>query len=268
MNFPKSGLNPKISFLGYIQELFQKVTEPDMSDTNFHKKILNVGPSFNSTCWTEIVSAGEGNDKSLNEFCRQYWHPLYSYARKFGKSAEESQDLTQSFFSSFLEKGKLQEIKKGKGRFRNFILILFKRFMINEYTKSMANKRGGEYTKVDFSEVEEWVATQSLSPDDLFNKSWALTILEQVMNELEERFKEKGEEDRFAVMKPYLDNSSEERYKVSAERIGCSENSFKVSIHRLKKEFGKVLRLRIQSTLDDSSEIDEELRFLSEVLKK
>ncbi|MCM8541900.1 MAG: sigma-70 family RNA polymerase sigma factor [Lentisphaeraceae bacterium] len=239
-----------------------------MSDTNFHKKILKSGPSFNSTCWTEIISAGEGDAESLNEFCQQYWHPLYSYARKFGKSSEESQDLTQSFFASFLEKDKLREIEKGKGRFRNFILILFKRFMINEYSKSMAAKRGGEYAKIDFSEVEEWVATQSLSPDDLYNKSWALTTLEQVMDDLEQRFKEKGEEERFRIMKPYLDNSSEQTYKVSSEQLGCSENSFKVAIHRLKKEFGKVLRLKIQSTLDNSSDIDDELRFLSEVLKK
>lgn len=239
-----------------------------MSDTNFQKKILNAGASFNSTCWTEIASAGEGDDESLNEFCRQYWHPLYSYARKFGKSAEESQDLTQSFFASFFEKEKLKEIQKGKGRFRNFILILFKRFMINEYSKSMAGKRGGEYSKIDFSEVEDWVATQSLSPDELYNKSWALTILEQVMNELEKRFISKGEESRFAVMKPFLESSASATYKEAAEKLGCSENSFKVAIHRLKKEFGKVLRLKIQLTLDDSGDIDDELRFLTEVLKK
>lgn len=239
-----------------------------MSDTNFQKKILKAGASFNSTCWTEIVSAGEGNGDSLNEFCRQYWHPLYSYARKFGKSAEESQDLTQSFFASFFEKEKLQDIQKGKGRFRNFILILFKRFMINEYSKSMAGKRGGEYTKIDFTEVEEWVAAQSLTPDELFNKSWALTILDQVMTEVEERFTSKGEEKRFAVMKPFLENSTNATYKEAAAELGCSENSFKVAIHRLKKEFGKVLRLKIQLTLDNSSEIDDELRFLMEVLKK
>ena len=239
-----------------------------MSDTDFQKKILNAGSAFNSTCWTEIVSAGEGDDESLNEFCRQYWHPLYSYARKFGKSAEESQDLTQSFFASFFEKGKLQEIQKGKGRFRNFILILFKRFMINEHSKTMASKRGGEYSKIDFSEVEEWVATQSLSPDELYNKSWALTILEQVMSELEGRFISKGEEKRFALMKPFLESSTKATYKEAAEQLSCSENSFKVAIHRLKKEFGKVLRLKIQLTLDDSSEIDDELRFLTEVLKK
>ena len=205
MNFPKNGFNPKISLTGYIQEIFQKVTQPIMSDTNFQKKILNAGASFNSTCWTEIVSAGKGDDESLNNFCSQYWHPLYSYARKFGKSAVESQDLTQSFFASLFAKEKLQEIKRGKGRFRNFILILFKRFMINEHSKSMANKRGGEYTKIDFTEVEEWVATQSLSPDELYNKSWALTILDQTMHELEYRFESKGEEQRFAVMKPFLE---------------------------------------------------------------
>lgn len=239
-----------------------------MSDTSFQKKILNAGSSFNSTCWTEIIFAGEGNSDSLNEFCRQYWHPLYSYARKFGKSAEESQDLTQSFFASFLEKEKLREIQKGKGRFRNFILILFKRFMINEFNKSMTEKRGGSYSKIDFSEVEEWVSTQSLSPDDLYNKSWALRTLEQAMNDLEARFDSKGEAERFLVMKPYLDNTSEISYKESAQKLGCTENSFKVAVHRLKKEFGKALRLRIQSTLDDSSELDDELRFLSEILKK
>ena len=239
-----------------------------MSDTDFHEKVLNISPSFNSTCWTEIISAGEGNDESLNEFCRQYWHPLYSFARKSKKSPAEAQDLTQSFFASLIEKDKLQEIKRGKGRFRNFILILFKRFMINEYTKSKAEKRGGDLIALDFSEVEEWLTSQSLNPEELYNKSWALTTLNQVMEDLENRFKSRGEEERFKIMKPFLESSANATYKEAAEQLGCSENSFKVAIHRLKKEFGKTLRLKIQSTLEDSSEIDDELSFLMEILKK
>jgi RNA polymerase sigma factor (sigma-70 family) len=258
----------RISSQGYIHNYLEKVTKPAMSDTDFHKKILNAGAMFSSTCWTEIICAGKGDANSLNEFCRQYWHPLYSFARKSGKTPQEAQDLTQSFFVALLEKEKLQEVEKGKGRFRNFLLILFKRFMINEYTKSTAEKRGGQFVKIDFSEVEEWLATQSLSPDDLFNKSWALTVLDQVMKELQKRFEESGELTRFEVMKPYLDNSTTETYKVAAELLGCSENSFKVAIHRLKKEFGKILRLQIESTLDNSSEIDDELRFLVNTLKK
>lgn len=239
-----------------------------MSDTNFHEKILNNGASFNPTCWTKIISAGSGDEKSLNEFCRQYWHPLYAFARKSGKSQAEAQDATQGFFVNLLEKEKLQEVERGRGRFRNFLLILFKRYMINEYTRTQAEKRGGGTFKVDFSEVEEWVSSQILSPDDLFNKSWALTVLDQVMEELEKRFEEKGELKRFEIMMPYLDNSAGQTYKVSADLLGCSENSFKVAIHRLKKEYGKILRLKVQATLDDSSNIDDELRFLSEVLKK
>lgn len=239
-----------------------------MSDTDFHQKILNAGSSFHSTCWTEIISAGEGNDESLNEFCRQYWHPLYSFARKSGKSAAEAQDLTQGFFVVLMEKEKLQEVKKGKGRFRNFILILFKRYMINEYTKTQAEKRGGKLVGVDFSDAEDWLESQTLGPDELYNKSWALAILDQAVLELESRFKAKGEEERFSVMKPFLEDSAIGTYKEAAGALGCTENSFKVAIHRLKKEFGKVLRLKIQSTLDDTTQIDDELRFLIETLKK
>ena len=239
-----------------------------MSDTDFHRKIHKAGSSFNPTCWTEIILAGGGNEESLNEFCRQYWHPLYSFARRSGKSAEVSQDLTQGFFQSLFEKDKLSEIKRGKGRFRNFLLILFKRYMINEYTKSQAEKRGGKLQEVDFADVEEWLSEQNLSPEDLYNKSWALTVLDGAMKELETRFAENGEEKRFALMKPHLDSSSAKTYRESAAELGCTENSFKVAVHRLKKEFGKLLRLKIESTVENSADIDEELRFLYEVLKK
>ena len=239
-----------------------------MSDTDFQDKILNSGAGFNPTCWTEIISAGKGDEESLNEFCRQYWHPLYAFARKSGKSVELAQDLTQDFFSNILTKEKLGEVEQGKGKFRNFLLILFKRFMINEYTKTQAEKRGGSLQKVDFSEVEEWLVTQSLSPDELYNKSWALTVIDGVMAEIEKRFIANGEEKRFVIMKPHLDNSANCTYKDSAKELGCTENSFKVAVHRLKKEFGKILRLKIQSTVEKSADIDEELRFLSEILKK
>jgi DNA-directed RNA polymerase specialized sigma24 family protein len=239
-----------------------------MSDTKFQDKILNAGASFNPTCWTDIAAAGEGNEESLNEFCRQYWHPLYAYARRSGKSVEESQDLTQGFFTSFLAKEKLLEVQQGKGRFRNFLLILFKRYMINEFTKSKAEKRGGKLIKLDFDEAEEWLAGQSLAPDELFHKAWALSTIELAMDEIKKRFIEKDDLERFEIMRPHLDNSAGETYKVSAEKLACSENSFKVAIHRLKKEFGKTLRLKIESTLDKSSDIDDELKFLSEILKK
>jgi DNA-directed RNA polymerase specialized sigma24 family protein len=239
-----------------------------MSDTDFQKKILNVEATFNPTCWTEIISAGQGNAQSLNDFCRLYWHPLYSFARKSGKTVAESQDLTQGFFSWLLEKEKLQEIEKGKGRFRNFILILFKRYMINEYTKTQAEKRGGSLQKINFEDAETWLATQSLSPDELFNKAWALTTIEQVISDIKIRFKNQGELERFEAMRPHLDDSTTQTYKESAAELGCSENSFKVAIHRLKKEFGKRLRLRIQTTLDDSAQIDDELRYLVKILKK
>ena len=239
-----------------------------MSDTAFQDNVLHARAAFNPTCWTEIAAAGAGDEVSLNDFCQRYWHPLYAFARRSGQSVSGAQDLTQDFFSHFLAKDKLQDVKEGKGSFRNFLLILFKRFMINEYTKANAQKRGGHLVKMDFDETEEWLASQTLAPDEIFNKAWALATIEQVMNELQTRFEQKKCMNRFELMRPHLDNTSDLTYKESASQLGCSENSFKVSMHRLKKEFGKVLRLKVESTLENSSEIDEELRFLSEVLRK
>ena len=239
-----------------------------MSDTGFHKNIIKADSHFNPTCWTEVLAAGQGNYSSLENLCGRYWLPLYSYARKSGKDSNTAQDLTQGFFTWLLEKEKIQEMEQGKGKFRNFILILFKRYIINEFQKSLAEKRGGKLTQIDFQETEEWLKSADLTPEESFNKSWALTMIEQVMREIEQRFISQGDQQRFEVMRPHLDDSTSKTYKQSAAELGLNENSFKVAIHRLKKEFGKLLRLRIQATLDNDSDIDEELSFLINSMKK
>ncbi len=239
-----------------------------MSDTNFNENIFNIGRNFNATCWTEILAAGSGDTVSLNSFCRKYWHPLYAFARRSGKTPSEAQDITQDFFVNFLEKERLNSIEQGKGKFRNFLLILFKRFMINLHHKSSAVKRGGDFEKVDFSDAEDWLAGESLSPDEVYAKSWALTLIAQVMNELEKKFTEHGELERFLVMKPFLEGVGSETYQTAAKKLNCTENSFKVAIHRMRKEFQNLLRLHIEMTVENSAEIDEELRFLFEALAK
>ena len=214
-----------------------------MSDTQFQKKINDAGAGFHPTSWTLILGAGEGSESSLAEFCRAYWHPLYAYARRSGKNAADAQDLSQGFFEHLLRKETLQQAEPGRGRFRNYLLILFKRYMLNEWKRDHAQRRGGNQIKVDYEKAEFSLEEQSdLSPDDAYQKAWALVILDQTMNDLKERFEKRDENQKFLVMRSFLDGKAEGTLKEGAEQLGMSENAFTVAIHRLRKDFAKLLR--------------------------
>ena len=102
-----------------------------MSDTSYQNRVLGEGAAFMPTCWTNILAAGRGEEQCFGDFCQQYWHPLYAFARRSGKDLHQAQDLTQSFFLSLMEKSTLEKAVQGKGKFRNYLLVLFKRFILN-----------------------------------------------------------------------------------------------------------------------------------------
>ena len=240
-----------------------------MSDTKYQENINAAGRGFNPTSWSLILKASSGESGELAEFCRRYWHPLYAFARRSGRSAEDAQDLSQGFFAYLLERDVLQRADAEKGRFRNFLLTLFKRFMQNEWQRGQAQKRGGDKVKVDYEAAEYSLQDMSeLGADEAYQRAWALTLLEQSMKELEQRFIERGDQDRWEVMKPYLNGDSEASLREGAEMLGVTENAFTVAIHRLRRDFSKVLRKLVADTLNDPSEVQEELHFLISLLQK
>ena len=240
-----------------------------MSDTKFQENVNEAGRGFNVTSWTLILKASSGESGELAEFCRRYWHPLYAFARRSGKSAEDAQDLSQGFFAYLFEKGVLQKADVEKGRFRNFLLTLFKRYMLNEWQKGQAQKRGGDQVKVDYENAEFTLEdVKELSPDQAYERAWALTIVDQAMSELEEKFLSRGDLEKWELMKSFLDGESWMTLREGGEKLGVSENAFTVAIHRLRRDFSKVLRKLVADTLNDPSEVQEELHFLISLLQK
>ena len=240
-----------------------------MSDTKFQENVNEAGRGFNVTSWTLILKASSGESGELAEFCRRYWHPLYAFARRSGKSAEDAQDLSQGFFAYLLEKDVLQKADAEKGRFRNFLLTLFKRYMLNEWQKGQAQKRGGDQVKVDYENAEFTLEdVKELSPDQAYERAWALTIVDQAMSELEEKFLSRGDLEKWELMKPFLDGESRMTLKEGGEKLGVSENAFTVAVHRLRRDFSKILRKSVADTLDDPRDVQEELVYLVNLLQK
>ena len=238
-----------------------------MSDTNFQKNILMAESSFQATCWTELLAAGQNNDAALNKFCENYWLPLYAFARRQGKNEDAAKDATQGFFAQLIEKKTLHKLEEGHGKFRNYLLILFKRYMLNDYQRSQAKKRAGSHHIIDYAELEDFLSTErDLTPQELYEKAWALTLLEQVMLELQQRFEKRNNPKHFVILKPFISSESPLTYKAAAQQLGSSESAVKVAVHRLRKEFGKSLRLHVQATLGPGQDLQTEITFLNKIL--
>ncbi len=232
--------------------------------------------AFTTTHWSLIVAA-QGRvspeaQKALSTLCQTYWYPLYAYARSRGRNVEDAQDLTQGFFERLLEKDYLGIADRKKGRFRWFLLTAFKGFLANEYDKSMAAKRGGGKPAISLDVI---VAEQqfdlepksSLSPDKLFDRRWALTLLQTVQTRLKNEFQSAGKLERFEKLESYLPGErTSTSYAEAGVALGVSENAVKVEVYRMKKRFGELLRNEIAHTVASESEVEEEIRFLKQAI--
>ena len=227
--------------------------------------------SFHTTQWSIVIAAGQrdGSDvqPALTALCQRYWSPLYAYARRKGFSSEDASDGVQSFFVRLLEKPFLQTADKERGRFRTFLLTAFQRFLLNELDRRHAQKRGGLVTMDprDVSEVDSHVS--GLSDRDnaeaLFERRWALTLLNQVLQRLEQETKDKGRQDLFDLCRAFL-VVDESRLPVAdiAARTQTSESAVKVFVHRLKTRYRELLLEEVRSTVDNDSEVADELQAL------
>lgn len=201
----------------------------------------------------------------MEELCRTYWYPLYAHVRRRGYSREDAEDLTQSFFARFLEKNYLDGLSPERGRFRAFLLVALKHFLANEWDKSQSQKRGGgaSILSLDWQDAEfryRIEPVDQLSPDKLYDRAWALTLLERVLQRLE--LSNDGNA-YFQELKPCL--TTERRaidYTEVAARVGMTENALRVAVHRLRKQYRQLLRAEISETLADPQLLEDELQAL------
>lgn len=229
------------------------------------RRVTGNPPLFLTTRWSLVVSAAAEADESLEALCRQYWQPVYAVARHAGNDVEAAKDLTQGFFAMLLEKETLKAADREKGRFRTFLVTALKRYMISEWRRDHAAKRGGfsETLPLD-TELAERIGSgdRELSPDALFDRRWALSLLDAALRRLET---EAGKD--FAVLKDCLTaGRGDIDYPSLAAQLGINEGAARVAVHRLRKRYRAVIREEVVRTVAEERDVDPEMRTLMEAL--
>jgi RNA polymerase sigma-70 factor (ECF subfamily) len=223
-----------------------------------------------------VLAAGDqqtpGSEAALESLCRAYWYPLYVYVRHAGHPPEDAQDLTQEFFARFLAKSSVIHADPERGRFRTFLLTSLKHFLINERTKASRLKRGGghQLLSLDLTQAESRYGAEpadTASPDRLYEKRWALTLLDRSVGELGRDYAASGRGRLFEVLKDYIWGQKEASgYAAIALELSMTETAVKVNVHRLRQRFRELLRAEVAQTVAAPAEIDEELRHLITVM--
>ncbi|PYI87000.1 MAG: RNA polymerase subunit sigma-24 [Verrucomicrobia bacterium] len=206
--------------------------------------------------------------EALETLCRTYWPPIYAFVRREGHSPHDAEDLTQGFFQRFLEKNYLGAVDRSKGRFRSYLLASLKHFLANEWDKARAQKRGGGQVLVplDTAALEtKWHGepADNLTAERLFDRRWALTLLERVLARLREEHVRDGKSKLFEELKATLTG---ERSSIPYARIGqgmkMNEGAVKVAVHRLRQRYRELIRAEIAATVATPAEVEDEMRSL------
>jgi RNA polymerase sigma-70 factor (ECF subfamily) len=229
---------------------------------------------FPTTRWTLVVAAGDPQRKearsALISLCENYWYPLYAYLRRRGYPADQAQDLTQEFFMRVLEGRYLDRADQEKGRFRSFLLTSLKFFVADEEDRQRARKRGGgAIVSLEFSSGEERYQREPAhdeTPERIFEKRWALSVLDRVVERLRNEFVQHGRPEHFERLKVFLLGQSDAPYAALAREMNTSEGALKVAIHRLRKRYRELFRQEIADTVADPAGVESELRYLATVL--
>jgi RNA polymerase sigma-70 factor (ECF subfamily) len=236
------------------------------------------GACFVSTRWTVVLSAGDPASPhaatALEALCRAYWYPLYAFVRRRGHSPPDAQDLTQEFFSRLLEHNWIAHADRHKGRFRSFLLMAMKRFLSKEWDKVKTLKRGGQVRfiplQLDTAETRYTREPADTStPEQVFEKQWALALLESVLNRLRKDYAQDGKGALFHTLEPCLIGSRESQpYAALAAQLGMTEGAVKVAVCRLRERYRECLKEEISHTVASPAEVDEELHHLFRVLAR
>jgi RNA polymerase sigma factor (sigma-70 family) len=231
---------------------------------------------FATTHWSVVLAAGDSasldSREALEQLCRTYWYPLYSFVRREGHSSEDAKDLTQSFFEQFLEKHYLRDVLQEKGRFRTFLLTTLRRFLCDQFDRSMAAKRGGGTRLVPLDALEaEAQFNQSTastkSPEEMFDRAWAETVVKNSVERLGTEYGTGGQAALFAEIKGYLSQPADRAaYTASAQRLGMSADAVAMAVVRLRRRYRAAVRVEVANTVATPAEIDEEMHYLVELI--
>jgi RNA polymerase sigma factor (sigma-70 family) len=233
-------------------------------------------PAFLTTRWSVVLAAqGKATAHSaaaLETLCRAYWYPLYAYVRGLGRSPEDAQDLTQEFFARLLAQDWLRVVRPENGRFRTFLIVALKRFLTNEWHRGNRQKRGGGQPAVPLDTLHaehRFAAEPTLTPDELYERRWALTLLDESLVRLRSEFRDAGREREFEMLKEWLTaDRGGIPYAQIAATLGTTEGAARVAVHRMRKQFRQHFRQTVAETVEGHGDVEGELRHLTGVLSR
>jgi RNA polymerase sigma factor (sigma-70 family) len=232
--------------------------------------------TFTTTHWSVVLTAqGESPaaQRALEILCRTYWRPLYGFALRQGLTREEAQDLIQDFFARLLEHRNLNTVRREKGRLRSYLLVSVKRFLASEQHRASGVKRyeSGPHIALDElleSDVADFELAETLSADQLYERRWALAVLEQVLTRLESEYRAAGSAALFDRLKEFLvgERGRPTQAEIATE-LGMTENAVKQAFHRFRQRYRLLLREEIAHTVAQPGDVEDELRYLVSVLR-
>jgi RNA polymerase sigma-70 factor (ECF subfamily) len=206
--------------------------------------------------------------RALEQICETYWHPIYAYARKRGFKPHDAEDVTQGFFAYLLKTGEFSRLYQQKGKLRTFLLVALRNFMANEWRRRATEKRGGnvQVLSIDLDSAEDQTClepTENVTPEAVYERHWASTMLKTVMLRMQRAFEEDGKAEVFSRRKEFLvRGNSEQTFAEAGREVGMSESAARVAVHRMRKRYRELLLEEIAGTLAPEDSVEDELRYL------
>jgi RNA polymerase sigma factor (sigma-70 family) len=232
--------------------------------------------AFVTTQWSVVLAAQERSpaaEAALERLCRTYWWPLYGFVRRQGYGPEEAQDMTQGFFEMLLERKDFESVRREKGRLRSYLLVSLKNFLAKAHRRETAIKRGAGQSLVPLDallarENTDLEPADTLSADKIYERRWALTLLEEVLTRLENEYRVAGNSPLFDQLKELLvDDPGRPSQAHIALRLGMTENAVKQAFHRLRQRYRQLLQEEIANTLAAPGDVEDELRHFISILQ-
>jgi RNA polymerase sigma factor (sigma-70 family) len=232
---------------------------------------------FPVTHWSVVLSTSAAEPRkaaeAMEKLCRAYWYPLYAFTRRLGYAPADAQDLTQDFFVHLLETGLVAKADAREGRFRSWLLVSMKHFIAHARERIQAQKRGGCCVIVPWNteEAEDRLAREratDATPESLYERNWALIVLEQALNLLHTEFAQTGRTPLFDHLRGFLEGDKDGgTYAEAASRLGTTEGTIKVTVNRMRQRYRELLRAVVAHTVSNPPEVEAEMRHLVTVLR-
>ncbi len=228
--------------------------------------------AFATTHWSVVLAAGETaspeSQQALEQICRAYWFPLYAYLRRRGHTSHNAQDLVQDFLAQLIARRAFREVTPDKGRFRSFLIACLNHSVADAADRDRAQKRGGGATLLSLDaeqadQLYQLEARKELGPDQLFDRRWAMAVLDQALERLRAEQVAAGKEPLFVRLRTFLTDAAEPGdYEPVAAQLRLTPNAVAVTVNRLRSRFRELVRLEIAATVGHAAEVDTEMQHL------